>query len=616
MNKYFNPRLLNTVVSGPGMKHPRKPHVIIGDKLNGFVQGDLMDANAVEEFIDQKIEENDNIDQEKIEEAINKVVGLAPEALDTLQELSAALGDDANFASTVTDALANKVDKVEGKGLSTNDYTDEDQQKLNTVISGLSTETAARISADNALSDVIASDVKSVRSEIQNNEQVIANAINKLHCIVYYPSANINTLAVENGNYYKVQGSVEGEYKIVLPEIKSAINNSFSQKFTEQKVINPIYIDIQLGAFPGITITDSLESNVSVEKITKVDGFELEPYNRYEIKCVYDGQEWILYTKCIYREQIIMTKESNPEVLKVLHNVGIAAREDRLTITEVANTDSKKTGSNFSGRFGGIFAGNTEITHFDELYYFSQFTGIDGGAFDGCSNLRTIALPPQCVSLYPNCFRNCTSLEYIKHINNIKEFWYRCLYGCSNFAAADYLLPEGVTKVESMTINGTKEAKTLGNIPASLMQLWNYSYNGTSLQFGGDGTEGSYAALPEGWKELAGNCFRGAMFETFVLPASLETLQQYALYDQSYGGPDKIPYSYIIFKGTTPPSGQNIQVKQNAVDVYVPDESVQLYKDASNFQNLANADKIHPMSELPERLRYLVPEFFNTNEEG
>ena len=61
MNKYFNPRLLNTVVSGPGMKHPRKPHVIIGDKLNGFVQGDLMDANAVEEFIDQKIESSDQV---------------------------------------------------------------------------------------------------------------------------------------------------------------------------------------------------------------------------------------------------------------------------------------------------------------------------------------------------------------------------------------------------------------------------------------------------------------------------------------------------------------------------------------------------------------------------
>lgn len=40
--------------------------------------------------------------------AVAAVVDLAPSALDTLNELAAALGDDANFASTVTTALASK----------------------------------------------------------------------------------------------------------------------------------------------------------------------------------------------------------------------------------------------------------------------------------------------------------------------------------------------------------------------------------------------------------------------------------------------------------------------------------------------------------------------------
>lgn len=39
---------------------------------------------------------------------IEAVIGSAPEALDTLAELAAALGDDANFASSVTTALAGK----------------------------------------------------------------------------------------------------------------------------------------------------------------------------------------------------------------------------------------------------------------------------------------------------------------------------------------------------------------------------------------------------------------------------------------------------------------------------------------------------------------------------
>ncbi len=49
MNKYNNPRLLNTVVSGTGMKNPVRPHVIIGSEENGFIRGDLMDANAIQE---------------------------------------------------------------------------------------------------------------------------------------------------------------------------------------------------------------------------------------------------------------------------------------------------------------------------------------------------------------------------------------------------------------------------------------------------------------------------------------------------------------------------------------------------------------------------------------
>lgn len=39
---------------------------------------------------------------------INKVIGAAPGALDTLQELAAALGSDPNYATTVTNALATK----------------------------------------------------------------------------------------------------------------------------------------------------------------------------------------------------------------------------------------------------------------------------------------------------------------------------------------------------------------------------------------------------------------------------------------------------------------------------------------------------------------------------
>lgn len=67
------------------------------------------------------------------DDAVNGLVDSAPEALNTLKELSTALNDDANFATTVTNSIATKVDKVEGKGLSTNDFTTDLKTKLENI---------------------------------------------------------------------------------------------------------------------------------------------------------------------------------------------------------------------------------------------------------------------------------------------------------------------------------------------------------------------------------------------------------------------------------------------------------------------------------------------------
>ncbi len=57
---------------------------------------------ASESYVDQKVAE---------------LVDSAPGTLDTLKELADALGNDANFATTITEKIGTKVDKVEGKSL-------------------------------------------------------------------------------------------------------------------------------------------------------------------------------------------------------------------------------------------------------------------------------------------------------------------------------------------------------------------------------------------------------------------------------------------------------------------------------------------------------------------
>ena len=85
-------------------------------------------TGAVSAIYDGSRTVNVNIPQgvtnEEVDSKIAALVNSAPETLDTLNELAEALGNDPNFATTIATQLGNKVDKVDGKGLSTNDYTD------------------------------------------------------------------------------------------------------------------------------------------------------------------------------------------------------------------------------------------------------------------------------------------------------------------------------------------------------------------------------------------------------------------------------------------------------------------------------------------------------------
>lgn len=68
--------------------------------------------------------------KEYVTQKISEIVNSAPEALDTLKELAAALNNDSNFATTIITQLGTKVDKVKGKQLSTNDYSAEEKSTV------------------------------------------------------------------------------------------------------------------------------------------------------------------------------------------------------------------------------------------------------------------------------------------------------------------------------------------------------------------------------------------------------------------------------------------------------------------------------------------------------
>ena len=70
-------------------------------------------------------ENKDLTNKKYVDDKVAGIVNSAPETLDTLQELATALGNDPNFATTVTNQIGKKVNKVDGMSLTHNDLTNE-----------------------------------------------------------------------------------------------------------------------------------------------------------------------------------------------------------------------------------------------------------------------------------------------------------------------------------------------------------------------------------------------------------------------------------------------------------------------------------------------------------
>ena len=82
----------------------------------------------------------------EVEAAIEKIIGSAPEVLDTLEEIARALGDDPNFASTITKKLAAITEKV--------NQEIEDREAADVALQeNITDEETARIEADAALKE-------------------------------------------------------------------------------------------------------------------------------------------------------------------------------------------------------------------------------------------------------------------------------------------------------------------------------------------------------------------------------------------------------------------------------------------------------------------------------
>ena len=132
----------------------------------------------------------------------------------------------------------NKVDKVEGKGLSTNDFTNEDKEKLNSIIAdpnNITVDAALSETSENPVQNkVITSKLNEVFQSVSNGKSLIASAITDKG-VSTDAAATFGTMA---GNISKIESSGGGGVTSTVSINKANVNKvTASSSYTISKVV-------------------------------------------------------------------------------------------------------------------------------------------------------------------------------------------------------------------------------------------------------------------------------------------------------------------------------------------------------------------------------------------
>ena len=228
-----------------------------------------------------------------------------------------------------------------------------------------------------------------------------------------------------------------------------------------------------------------------------------------------------------------------------------------------------------------------------------QCTSIGDSAFNGCKSMALTSLElPQCTSIGSDCFASTKGIgklnwgELAKNVNgegfnhitgigipivNIPNItaWFKSTFGYVNASPAiyshnlcqndvpmpDVVIPEGCTKVGQKTLCYL-HLNSL-NIPETVTSIGDF--NQYALQ------------LP-----------------VFDIPSSVTKIGQYVIGGNNDSNVKNVPI--VICRAVTPPTLGTVKANGGAHQaIYVPDESVEAYKTATNWS--AFADIILPLSQ-------------------
>lgn len=118
---------------------------------------------------------NDKATPQDIADAISNLVGGAGAAMDTLGEIATLFSDNSDVAAALATTVANKVDKVAGKELSTNDYSDIEKSKVAGIAQNATSNSPdiALLNRVNHVGEQLISTITGLQSALDDKQNII-----------------------------------------------------------------------------------------------------------------------------------------------------------------------------------------------------------------------------------------------------------------------------------------------------------------------------------------------------------------------------------------------------------------------------------------------------------
>lgn len=218
------------------------------DLLYAKLDGIEEHANYITK-VSQLLNDSDFQNAEQVEAAIQKIIGSAPEVLDTLAEIARALGDDPNFAATMTAKLTELENKLEAeKNLR--------EQGDNTLQQSFTN-----------LSNTLTTTVNELRTFVSETRTELLTSLNATNALVTQNTANIQrNLELIQG----IQDNINGNYTAITDLLNNEIAARKAEDIRLEAKIDQNTSDLNTEREERKAADKVLQDNIDAEEAARI----------------------------------------------------------------------------------------------------------------------------------------------------------------------------------------------------------------------------------------------------------------------------------------------------------------------------------------------------------